>query len=237
MPDCPICGGTGWVLGKPSGKYICGTPVPCKCTEGERESRKATRLRELSGIEDNGLTFDTFFAEKCVGDRKRMSALVSFLEGWSENPKGWIVLEGPYGCGKTHLAYACANKMLERGIGAHIASMPDLLKTLKDGIGDEKNDLNSRLDLMSQCSVLVIDDLGTENPTAWARESVFLIFNTRYRNRLPMLITTNEPIEDKQSKIDPRIKSRMSEGTKADHGFCRYIHMPCSNYRPFKEEE
>jgi DNA replication protein DnaC len=166
-----------------------------------------------------------------------MAALKIALERWSERPKGWIILEGPYGCGKTHLAYACANKMLDLKMGVHIASMPDLLKTLKDGIGDDKNDLSSRLDLMAQCSVLIIDDLGVEKATEWSRESIFLIFNTRYHNRLPMLITTNEPLDSPNSNIDPRIRSRLSEGANTKNSFCRYNKIECEDYRPFKEEE
>ena len=212
-PNCPYCHGYGWVKRTvPVSDPSFGKAFPCRCTVKERAARRSKRLQALSGTEQTGyMTFDSFRADKCVGDQKRMASLKTMLQGWAVSPKGWVVLEGPYGTGKTHLAYAVANRMLELGKAVHIASMPELLKTLREGIGDKKVDANKRLTLMEECDTLIVDDLGTENQTGWAIEQIFLIFNHRYTNRMPMLITTNESLTAKDCKIDPRIKSRLSE--------------------------
>jgi len=52
---------------------------------------------------------------------------------------------------------------------------------------------------------LILDDLGTESATPWAREKLYQIFDYRYNARLPTIITTATPIEE----LDPRLAARM----------------------------
>jgi len=55
--------------------------------------------------------------------------------------------------------------------------------------------------------LLVLDDLGTQNATPWAREKLYQIINYRYESGMPTIITTSEHSKD----IDPRILSRMND--------------------------
>lgn len=52
---------------------------------------------------------------------------------------------------------------------------------------------------------MILDDLGTQNATPWAREKLFQVLNYRYETRLPTVITTSSSLDE----IDPRIRSRM----------------------------
>jgi DNA replication protein DnaC len=54
-------------------------------------------------------------------------------------------------------------------------------------------------------SLLILDDLGTESATPWAREKLYQVFDYRYNARLPTVITTATPIEE----LDPRLATRM----------------------------
>jgi DNA replication protein DnaC len=63
---------------------------------------------------------------------------------------------------------------------------------------------------VKSAALLVLDDLGTESATAWAREKLYQLFNHRYNARLPTVITTAVPIE----QLDPRLASRMLDGIR-----------------------
>ena len=70
-----------------------------------------------------------------------------------------------------------------------------------------KRPLKQRFDEIRQAPLLVMDDFGTQNATNWAQEKLFQIMNYRYINHLPLVITTNLPLDD----IEPRIRSRLMD--------------------------
>jgi len=53
--------------------------------------------------------------------------------------------------------------------------------------------------------LLVLDDLGTESATPWAREKLYQLLNFRYNAHLPTIITTAKPIDE----LDERIRTRI----------------------------
>ena len=131
---------------------------------------------------------------------------------FAAHPKGFIVYEGKYGCGKTHLAVAIANHRLERfGDPLIFVTVPDLLDLLR--ISTDQSLDTSYYDFFNQIrgvSLLVLDDLGVEKRTEWANEKMFQLLNHRLVESLPTVITTNTPIDD----LDPRISSRLMDGDK-----------------------
>ena len=84
-------------------------------------------------------------------------------------------------------------------------TVPDLLDHLRAAFAPGTiTSFDQRFEDTRTASVLVLDDLGTENATPWAREKLFQIIDYRYVARLPTIITTNWDAE-----VDPRIKSRI----------------------------
>lgn len=134
------------------------------------------------------------------------------------------MLHGGYGCGKTHLAAAIVNVRLKEGAPAVFIAVPDLLDHLRAaygaGSGEEKFDV--RLDTVRNAPLLVLDDLGTEAPTAWAAEKLFQIFNYRYNSKLPTVITTNHDLD----MLDERLRSRLG-----DFGMVRPFQITALDYR------
>jgi DNA replication protein DnaC len=59
-------------------------------------------------------------------------------------------------------------------------------------------------------ALLVLDDLGTESATPWAREKLYQIINHRYVAKLPTVITTSVSPDD----LDPRIRTRILDETR-----------------------
>lgn len=225
---CPICGGTGFVRRDvPVGHRDFGKAIPCRCTREARAEKRQESLRELSNLGNlSRMTFDTFTPEG-YGLNEALSSNLRHayrraLE-YAENPEGWLLFKGAYGCGKTHLAAAIANHLIESGRKVLFVVVPDLLDHLRGTYRPGSSvSYDSRFEAVRTAPVLILDDLGTENLTAWAREKLFQIFNYRYNAKLPTVITTNRELEE----IDQRVRSRM-----LDQDLCRVCPILAHDFR------
>jgi DNA replication protein DnaC len=122
--------------------------------------------------------------------------------------QGWLLLLGRYGCGKTHLAAAIANQAVAMGMETFFLTVPDLLDWLRFAYSDNISDsFEERFEKIRDIPLLVMDDFGTQNATAWAQEKLFQILNYRYINKLATVITSNNPL----SSFEGRIRSRLMD--------------------------
>lgn len=125
---------------------------------------------------------------------------------FADKPESWLLLEGSYGTGKTHLAAAIANERLRRGETVIFITVPDLLDHLRSAYGPSSEmGYDEIFERVREAPLLILDDLGTENSSAWAKEKLFQLFNHRYSKHLPTVITTNVDVDT----IDGRIRSRL----------------------------
>jgi len=128
---------------------------------------------------------------------------------YAERPKGWLVLMGAYGTGKTHLAAAIANYRAGLGDPPLFVMVPDLLDHLRATFSPNSNTtFDRRFDEIRTAPLLVLDDLGTQSMTPWVREKLYQLFNYRYNSELPTVITT----ADSMNEMDARIRSRLLDG-------------------------
>lgn len=200
---CPTCKGAGYFtydarVGNPN----FGVLTPCHCKQGEKEQRAAGELRRLSNLDPFADKTFRSFDPDVPGVRRPFMRAVEY----SRKPQGWLIFFGNYGCGKTHLAAAIANEALSRHTKVLFAIVPDLLDHLRSTFGPSSEvQYDERFEAIREVPLLVLDDLGTENTTPWAREKLYQIVNHRYNYALPTVITSNRPPDD----IDPRIRSRM----------------------------
>ena len=117
-----------------------------------------------------------------------------------------MVFTGTYGCGKTHLAAAIANYRAGINREPLFVVVPDLLDHLRSTFGPNSNVTYDELfEEVRSAPLLVLDDLGTQSATPWAREKLYQILNHRYVAGLPTVITTANSIDE----VDPRVRSRM----------------------------
>ena len=100
-----------------------------------------------------------------------------------------LILGGPVGCGKTHLAIAYGVQAVNKGKTVLFLSMPELLRMLKNDISLSKGSVT--LDKAKTVDVLILDDAGIERGTDWANEQLYMIVDYRYGNGLPIVLTTN----------------------------------------------
>ena len=149
-------------------------------------------------------TFKTF-NPKIPGLRQAYEVALRY----AENPTDWLVLQGGYGCGKTHLAAAIAHTVRDSGEFVYFSIVPDLLDHLRSAFSPTSDIAYDELfDRVKKLLLLVLDDLGAENGTAWATEKLFQLINFRYNYRKPTVITTNTRL---MSHMDERIRSRLSD--------------------------
>jgi DNA replication protein DnaC len=173
-------------------------------------------------------TFETFSLrtgdELSVEERNSLRSALGMAQAFAEAPSGWLVLFGVPGCGKTHLAAAIANRQVALGRPVPIfVVVPDLLDHLRETFSPgSSTSLDKLFEQVKSASLLVLDDLGTESATPWAREKLFQLFNHRYVARLPTVITSSRKIE----AIEPPIQSRMR-----DAGRCMIALINVPSYR------
>lgn len=212
-PNCPICHGSGYYrLDLPVGHPDFGKIQVCTCRNRQISEQVRQRLFVLSHLSElSHLTFENFKPRGRVGLRDReagsLETAYNQAQFFSSHLKGWLLIFGNYGSGKTHLAAAIANFAVSMGVPTLFVTVPDLLDSLRASYNDPDATFEGRFEEIRSAPLLVLDDFGTQNATPWAQEKLFQILNYRYINRLPLVVTTNLPLEE----IEPRIASRLED--------------------------
>ena len=156
--------------------------------------------------------FETF--EHRPGTEEAYRACQAFCKTFTQQSRG-VRLIGTTGCGKTHLAAAVVNAMLQRGVPSMLLVVPDLMRQIRRGFDskDQAAIANDIMDAAKSINLLVLDDLGAEKAGDWTREQLFIIINARYEQQLPTIITTNCGTGDMIQRLQQRIVSRLVEMT------------------------
>jgi DNA replication protein DnaC len=139
-------------------------------------------------------------------ERDTLKNGLHLAQQFAQNPRGWLYFTGPNGSGKTHLAAAIGNYRSELGFPPLMVGVPDLLDHLRAAFapGSAIN-LDRRFDEIRQAPLLILDDLGTESATPWAREKLYQLFNYRYITELPTVITSDKLPDELESRLESRL--------------------------------
>ncbi len=209
--ECEICGGLGWISADvPVGHPLFGKLMPCPHRQTETNQSAAQKLWQALGpLHDMKLeTFDPDGHAVTVEQKQSLRMAVEGVRRFIAEPRGWLLIQGGYGCGKTHLAAAIANASLAKGTPVLFVNVPDLLDYLRGAYNPNVEETyDDRFNEVRDAPILILDDLGTQNTTPWAEEKLYQIFNARYVHKRPTVITSNLDLDE----LDPRLRSRLSD--------------------------
>jgi len=221
-PNCPHCSGVGYLRFEvPIGHEKFGKVESCVCRAKDITLSVRKRLFAFSNLERlSNLNFENFNSsgnEKAQfmtpQERESLHQAFEVCKDFSRLQNGWLLLEGGYGCGKTHLAAAIANNAVNTGTPTLFITVPDLLDSLRFAFNDPETTFEQRFDDIRNVDLLILDDFGTQNTTSWAQEKIFQIMNYRYINKLATVITTNLMLD----AFEGRVRSRLQDAEMVNH--------------------
>ena len=208
---CPVCGGFG-VLESKDGRSL----VPCTCRENvdvdarRRAARIPERYRSCTITNFNTL-HESQRAAKAFARR--------FVESYPAVSAG-VLIVGPVGVGKTHLAVAILAELLDvkaaRGVFCDFTELLDRIQASFGRSGEESSD-----DILApyrDAELLVLDELGARRPSDWARDVLYGLLNTRYNRKRATILTSNFADEAEKPggetlelRVGSAVRSRLAE--------------------------
>jgi len=210
---CPICQGAGYVHPLlPSGKPDFSRVVVCHCTQEKLNREHQAHLQQYSNLGSlTRFTFDNLNPEGeslSPANQERFRQAYQAARAFATEPRGWLILTGPSGSGKTHLAAAIANQRLSQDYPAFFISTPDLLDHLRSTFSPNSEIAYDELfNQVRDAPLLILDDLGAQTSTPWAKEKLDQLLNHRFNSELPTVIVAIVPIE----RLDERIRTRLMD--------------------------
>lgn len=178
----------------------------------EADYERQYRMRRMSNLDAfTDRVFENFELDIPGYTPRELQALrlaFNTARNYAAELDGWLLLEGSYGTGKTHLAAAIGNVRLNHGDQVLFITTPDLLDHLRSTFSpNSETGYDEMFERVRNAGLLILDDLGVENPSEWAKEKLFQLLNHRYTRKMPTVITTNVDLDT----LDPRIRSRLMD--------------------------
>ena len=146
------------------------------------------------------------------------TAIVLKLVEWvkSDPTKGWYIY-GPTGCGKTYTAMVVCNEYAKSGKKVCAISVPKWISQCKLHINSHDDTIAEHQRYMRQCDLLLLDDIGTNGNSAWARDDLlFPILNERMENHRLTLMTSNQTIDGLENFFANTASGQANETLKAE---------------------
>lgn len=222
---CNICDDVGFIPYEDDKGHTVYRP--CKC----RKMLKIQKIWEQSGISVNDIdkSFVNFEAWNREVNTMKEMALNYFMrfDSIKGERNNSIMFCGNPGSGKTHLSLALANKLMkDKSIGVLYMPYRDVITKIKQNMIDEEQ-YKKTLSKYQKAEVLLIDDMFKGKITESDINIMFELINHRYLNRLPLIISTECPVQ-KILQFDEAIGSRLYEMAK---GYVTEVVGMKNNYR------
>lgn len=188
--------------------------VACDCSSGERTTRVMERARIPKRYEH--CDFESYVTDLADGkvwtaqhaNSMKQAKLVTqgFVRDYPGAGEKGLLLMGPSGVGKTHLAVAALKDLLRRGHQGLFCDYRELLKEIQASYNPQSESTEMKiLEPIRNAEILVLDDLGASKPSAWVLDIIGLVLNARYSERRVTILTTNYFDEQPATEPPPRL--------------------------------
>lgn len=216
--------------------------------EQERMQSRVNRLIGESGMRGRfqQRTFENFTVTD--GNRAAHDAAKAYAERFKEllpitdeygrvkcpaGKRNGLYFVGGVGTGKTHLSAAIANRLLAQGTPVVCMTMIDLLARIKQTFDRGGESEEAIMGLYQEVPLLIIDDMGKEQATAWGVKTIYAIVNARYEAYMPTIVTTNYGNQDLIRRMTPRGEDNMTATATLDrlYEMCKAVPMTGQSWR------
>jgi DNA replication protein DnaC len=205
---CARCNGSGWVPLPGDALRV----EPCGCQGDLRRRQRITaasippryyhcRLIDFDHRENGAL----------MQAKRRVQ---EFVDIWPGKRQGTgLLLIGPCGSGKTHLAVAALLEIIDAAKPGRLlfSNFQDLIQEIQASFdSDEVPRKSEILRPLLETDLLVLDELGSQKPSMFVQDMLYYVINTRYNEERATIFTTNYT-DDLHDRIGAALRSRLYE--------------------------
>ena len=207
---CDCCGGSGYV----------GSTM-CECLQELCRQEQKKEVSILTGGKETFSQFrleyysDEFNPQIGTSPRRLMERNFQSIRRYAltfdmgaEN----LLFVGGTGLGKTFLAACVARVVADRGYSVCYETAAHLFGKLEQAKFAPTEESRREAAKLTECDLLILDDLGTEMPGQFVTAALYSLLNDRLIAGKPMLITTNLNIDEMGRRYSPQIASRIYGG-------------------------
>jgi len=215
------------VLSVADRSFFRGCPTCVKQYHAAEDARKekeaaARKVATVKRLHESSLIprrfkecrFDNFNSNN-DGQEKALNVAKAYADSWEEVQRrgAGLIFSGKWGTGKTHLACAIANAVIDMGVPAKFTTVTSMMREIKSTYHKDSEDSETQvLERLSDVPLLVLDEAGMDYGTDFNKTLLFEVLNSRYENVNPTIILTNLDATALRDYLGERVIDRMRDG-------------------------
>jgi DNA replication protein DnaC len=242
---CPVCNDTGWkTIGDARNRRV----TRCDCRRQQRNQKLLEQARIPKRYEHCELSnFEIMNGHAQPSLSSSLIAAQRFVAGYPVEKAGLLII-GPIGVGKTHLAVGIIKELLQtKGIPCLFYDYRELLKEIQNSYNSSVAVTEMQvLRPVFNTEVLVLDELGAAKTSDWVWDTVSHILNTRYNDERTTIITTNfKDLPPSKGDVDDGERARAFRASREEtlgdrigermrsrlHEMCKVVKMEGEDFR------